>query len=204
MTTTRPPPTPGATGPVPLALRGRTLLLVAGLPGAGKSTLLARLPAAPGVVVLDSERQRAALGRVRPRPPYRAVRPLVHLLHRLAVLRAAVSRAPTVVVHLPATGAATRAAVAALAACTGRAAHLLWLHATVDEALEAQRRRGRAVPSRSFARHAARAAATAGALRARRRQAGWRTVTVLERTDARRGLVLAPARGDGTSGGDHQ
>lgn len=204
VTSTRPLPSPGATGPVRLALPGRTLLLVAGLPGAGKSTLLGRLPAAPGVVVLDSERQRAALARWRPRLPYRAGRPLLHLLHRLAVLRAALSAAPTVVVHLPATRASTRAAVAALAALTRRTAHLLWLHATPDEALAAQRRRGRAVPSRSFARHVARVAGVDD-LQARLHRAGWRTVTVVEREQAGRGLVLATARGgSGTPGGDHQ
>lgn len=203
MTPTQPLPSPGTTGPVRLALPGRTLLLVAGLPGAGKSTLLGRLPAAAGVVVLDSERQRSALARRRPGLPYRAVRPLVHLLHRLAVLRAAPSAAPTVVVHLPATRAGTRAAVAALAALTRRAAHLLWLHATADEALEAQRRRGRVVPSRSFARHVA--GASAADLQAELHRVGWRTVTVVEREQAGRGLVLATVPGgSGTPTGDHQ
>ena len=110
-----------------------------------------------------------------PRLPYRRYRWLVHLRHRLAVVRAAWSGAPTVVVHLPATSTALRTAVALLAALTGRTAHLLWLHVDPDEALRGQRERGRLVPSASFAGHARRAAAATAALRAGR-AAGWRTV----------------------------
>ncbi len=176
-------------GPVSLTLPGRTLLLVAGMPGAGKSTLLAGLPARPGQVVLDSDAYRAALARVLPGVPYAAYRPLVHLWHRLAVVVAAFSTAPTVVVHLPATDASTRAAVARLATSTGRAAHLLWLHVDAEEARRGQVERGRVVPEASFAAHAARAAATAAELR-ETPQEHWSGVTVLDRAGARGGLRL--------------
>jgi len=174
---------------VRLAVPGRALVLVAGMPGAGKSTLLAGLPRRAGTVVLDSDEHRVALARRFPRLPYRRYRGLVHLRHRLAAVRAAFSGAPTVVVHLPATSIVLRTAVAVLAAVTGRAAHLLWLHVDADEALRGQRDRGRLVPSGSFAGHARRAGAATAALRGGR-AAGWRTVTVVDRAAARAGLVL--------------
>jgi hypothetical protein len=174
---------------VRLVVPGRTLVLVAGLPGAGKSTLLAGLPRRPGTVVLDSDEHRAALARRFPRLPYRRYRALVHLRHRLAAVRAACSDAPTVVVHLPATSVVLRTAAVVLAVLTGRVAHLLWLHVDPDEALRGQRERGRLVPSASFAGHARRAAAATTALRSGRAP-GWRTVTVIDRTAARAGLVL--------------
>jgi predicted kinase len=176
-------------GPVPVRLPGRTLLLVAGMPGAGKSTLLARLPRRPGMVVLDSDAHRVALARRFPGLAYRRYRPLVHLLHRVAVLRAACSSVPTVVVHLPATAASTRTAVALLAAATGRAAHLVWLHVDPAEALGGQRDRGRVVPTGSFAGHARRALASRHQL-ARGRPRGFRGVALLDRASARVGLVL--------------
>ena len=161
------------------------------MPGAGKSTLLAGLPRRAGTVVLDSDEHRVALARRFPRLPYRRYRGLVHLRHRLAAVRAAFSGAPTVVVHLPATSIVLRTAVAVLAAVTGRAAHLLWLHVDPNEALAGQRERGRLVPSGSFAGHARRAGAATAALRGGR-AAGWRTVTVVDRATARAGLVLDP------------
>ncbi len=180
---------PRPTGPVRLVVPGRTLVLVAGLPGAGKSTLLAGLPPRPETVVLDSDDHRAALARRFRRLPYRRYRALVHLRHRLAAVGAACSGAPTVVVHLPATSVVLRTAVALLAALTGRAAHLLWLHVDPDEALRGQRERGRIVPSGSFAGHAHRAVTATAALAAGRAP-GWRTVTVVDRAAARGGLVL--------------
>jgi hypothetical protein len=174
---------------VRIAVPGRTLLLVAGMPGAGKSTLLARLPRTPDLAVLDSDEHRAALARRFPGVPYRRYRTLVHLRHRLAVVRAARSDVATVVMHLPATSASTRATVALLAALTGRAAHLLWLHVDPAEALDGQRDRGRLVPSGSFAGHARRGVATTTVLRDGRAR-GWRSVTVVDRLTARAGLVL--------------
>ncbi|MDN5749762.1 MAG: AAA family ATPase [Pseudonocardia sp.] len=174
------------TSPFRLALPRRALVLVAGMPGAGKSTLLAGLPPDPRVVVLDSDAQRAALGRTLSWLPYRHYRWLVHLLHRWAVLRAAVSRVPVVVVHLPATDPAARVAVAVLAALTGRGAHLLWLDVDPADALRGQAHRGRVVPDRSFHRHAA------AATRIPIPSPGWAGVTVLDRARARAGLALDP------------
>jgi predicted kinase len=174
---------------VRLRLPGRALLLVAGLPGAGKSTLLARLPRRPGIVLLDSDAHRAVLARRFPGLAYRRYRPLVHLLHRLALVRAAFSATRTVVVHLPATAAATRAAVALLAVLTGRAAYLLWVHADAAEALRGQRKRGRVVPSRSFAGHARRATGLRQRLLGGRVR-GFRGVAVVDRTAVPAGLVL--------------
>ncbi len=174
-----------ARGPSP----GRSLVLVAGMPGAGKSTVLAALPPRPGLVVLDSDAPRSALGRLLPRVPYPAYRPLVHAWHRLAVVAAACSPVATVVVHLPATGARTRRAVASLAAVTRRRAHLVWLDVPAARAREGQLARGRLVPSASFAVHAARAAATTAALR-EHRPAGFAGVTVLDRAAAAHGLCL--------------
>jgi hypothetical protein len=174
-----------------VTLPGRTLLLVAGMPGAGKSTLLAGVPQRDGVVVLDSDAQRAAVrSAIGVRSlPYAWYRPIVHLLHRIALVLAAVSAAPTVIVHLPATGARTRAAVAWLAAVTGRTAHLLWLHVDAEEARRGQRERGRVVRATSFAGHARRAEASAAELR-EGPPPGWASATVVERASARGGLRL--------------
>ncbi len=178
-----------ATPPVRLAVPGRTLLLVAGMPGAGKSTLLASLPATAGLTVLDSDFQRAALRPVAGMVPYAWQRPVVHLLHRTAVVGAAVSATPTVVVHLPATQPGTRAAVARLAAATRRDAHLLWLQADALEARRGQYERGRVVPEASFCAHALHAERTAAEL-VGNPPPGWRSVTVLDRSAARGGLRL--------------
>lgn len=178
-----------ATPPVRLALPGRTLLLVAGMPGAGKSTLLASLPAAEGLTVLDSEAQRAVLRRIISGVPYAWQRPVVHLLHRTAVVGAALSATPTVVVHLPATQPGIRAAVARLAALTRRDAHLLWLKVDAGEARRGQYARGRVVQEASFCAHARRAERTAAELIGGP-PAGWRSITVLDRAAARGGLRL--------------
>jgi predicted kinase len=184
-------------GPVRLSVPGRTLLLVAGMPGAGKSTLLAGLPASPDVVVLDSDDHRRALAGRLPGVPYAWYRPLVHLRHRLQIVRAAASTVPTVVVHLPATDAVTRAGVALVATLTGRAAHLLWLHVDAAEARQGQRDRGRLVPASSFSGHAERAAATTAELLGSTAQPGWASVTVVGRAAARAGLRLHTRRGPG-------
>jgi hypothetical protein len=179
-----------------LVVPSRALLLVAGMPGAGKSTLLRTMPARPGLRVLDSDayrcRMAAAIGtgmiaRIIS-VPYAWYRPVVHAWHRLAVVAAAFSATPTVVVHLPATAAHMRAAVAVLAALTRRSSHLVWLHVDPEDALRGQRERGRVVPSASFMGHVRRAAATSARLRAGRGARGWTTVTVLDRTAARSGL----------------
>lgn len=172
-----------------VAVPGRALLLVAGMPGAGKSTLLGALPARAGLRVLDSDTYRARLRVVLGRLPYRRYRVLVHLWHRLDVLFAAISPTEVVVVHMPATRPGTRRAVAVLARLTGRSAHLVWLHVDPEQALHGQRTRGRLVPGKSFAEHARRAAETTVELR-RDGAPGWATVTVLDRTTARHGLAV--------------
>jgi predicted kinase len=173
-----------------LVMPGRVLLLVAGMPGAGKSTLLRGLPARPGMLVLDSDAYRDGLATALGGVPYRWYRPLVHLWHRSAVLFAALSATPTVVVHLPATREGTRRALAHLAALTGRTAHLVWLDVDPDQALRGQCERGRLVPGSSFAEHVERAAETSARLRARRSAPGWATVTLLDRRAAAQGLRL--------------
>ena len=140
--------------------------------------------------MLDSETYRAALQRALPGVPYRGYRPLVHLWHRLAVLFAALSSTPTVVVHLPATDERTRVWVARLARLTGRSAHLLWLHVDPADARRGQLARGRVVPEPSFAAHAEQAARTSAALLAGPAPTGWAGVTVLDRDRARAGLCL--------------
>lgn len=173
----------------------RTLVLVAGLPGAGKSTLLRRL-AGPDVRVVDSDDVRARLARRWPAAPYRRYRPLVHALHRCGVVRAAAGPDPTVAVHLPATGAPTRAGLAVLAALTGRRAVLVWLEVDADTARGGQHARGRVVPERGFTAHARRAGPVADRLRAEGPVPGWSRVTVLDRASAAAAErdVLAPVR----------
>ena len=129
-----------------------------------------------------------AAGRCSGPCPTGSYRPLVHAWHRLAVLVAAFSAVPTVVVHLPATGARTRAAVALLARMSGRAAYLLWLHVDPADARAGQRDRGRVVGDASFSGHAGRALATTDALRDGP-PPGFAEVTVLDRRAAARGRV---------------
>ncbi|MGH4011749.1 MAG: AAA family ATPase [Pseudonocardiaceae bacterium] len=184
--------------PLLLVLPDRALLLIAGMPGAGKTTLLQRLWASHGspsdsVVVLDSDAIRAALARRWPLVPYRRYRPLVHLLHRLVIGRVALGAVPVLVVHLPATGAPTRAALAGLARLTGREAHVVWLDAGPEQARAGQFARGRVVSAGSFARHCHRAAAVSRRLRQGDRLPGWRSATLLDHAAARCGIVLIPS-----------
>ncbi|MGD9529276.1 AAA family ATPase [Pseudonocardia sp.] len=182
---------------------GRALVLVAGIPGAGKSTLLRRLTPGPDLAVVDSESQRDVLARRLPAGvPYARYRPLVHVLHRFAIVAAAVAGPAAVVVHLPATGAFLRALLALLALVTGRVAYLVWLDVAPEVALAGQEGRGRIVPSGCFAAHARRARATSAALAAGHVPWGYERVLVLDRT-ARTDLlgVLASCGAvDGTPG----
>ncbi len=184
--------------PLLIALPDRALLLIAGMPGAGKTTLLQRLSAlrdspSDSVVMLDSDAIRAALGRRWPMAPYRRYRPLVHLLHRLLIGRAAFGAVPVLVVHLPATGAPTRTALAGLARLTGREAHVVWLDADPTQARAGQHARGRVVSAGSFARHSRRAVAVTRRLQQGDRLLGWRSATLLDRAAARRRIVLMPS-----------
>ncbi len=176
--------------PVRLRVPARTLVLVAGLPGAGKSTLLGMLRPDPTIVVLDSEQVRDRLAaRLPAAAPYPGYRWAVHLLHRSAVVRAALTGPETVVVHLPATGERVRAAVLALARWSGREAHLLWVHAEPSEALAGQHVRGRVVRPTAFSGHAVLAGEVAASLR-RGPPPGWASARVVDRACARRGLAL--------------
>lgn len=180
--------------PVRLVLRGRVLVLIAGLPGAGKSTLLRAVSATgPGAgwLVLDADSVREGWrARLPDRIPYRCYRPLIHLWHRARIVAAALGPTQTVVVHLPAPGRLTRFWVAAMATGCRRSAHLLWVDATVCQAHRGQRARGRTLGVRSFRRHARRGGAFAARLRAGHRPRGWHSAGLLERGRARFGLIL--------------
>ena len=90
-------PTPSGAGAAPPVDR-RVLVLIGGLPGSGKTRLLGRLLAPPAAARgLDSEQVAAALHRWGLRLPYRVLRSLVHLVHRLRVRVVARSRSPVVV-----------------------------------------------------------------------------------------------------------
>ncbi|MDN5917414.1 MAG: ATP-binding protein [Pseudonocardia sp.] len=178
--------------PVRLRVPGRTLVLVAGLPGAGKSTLLATLPPQSSTVVLDSEHTRDRLVRLLPvGTPYPLYRWAVHLLHRLAMVRAVLTGPETVVVHLPSTTDGARRAIRLLAACGGREAHLVWVHAEPEDALAGQHARGRVVRGRAFAGHAARAGDVARRLHSDGPPPGWSSARVVDRSCAHRGLRMA-------------
>jgi predicted kinase len=173
----------------PIEVGPRDLVLLAGLPGAGKSTLLAGLRDTAALTVRDSDQVRELFRAVLPSwLPYRAYRPLVHLMHQLRVLLAAVRARGPVLVHDPATRACTRNALALLAWLSGRPAVFVWLDVSARRALDGQHARGRMIPPRSFARHVARADLLRRALLDGVVPRGWRCVVVLDRVTTRRGL----------------
>lgn len=176
----------------PIKVGRRDLVLLAGLPGAGKSTLLASLRDTPQVSVRDSDQVRERLRALLPGwLPYRAYRPLVHLIHHLRVLTAALWASGPVLVHDPATRSCTRTALAALAWLSRRPAVFLWLDVTPLEALNGQRARGRLIRPRAFARHVARAGLLRQVLLAGAVPRGWRCVVLLDRTATCAGLSIA-------------
>ena len=186
-----------AEDPTVLAVSQRSFVLVAGIPGAGKSSMLARRPiTAPGAVVLDSDPVRKWLrDRLPAGTPYRHYRGLVHLWYRLQIVLAALIAVGPVVVHLPATAVFTRACMVALAMLALRRRDLVWVHAEPEEARRGQRSRGRVLNQAVFERHARRGGAFVARLRAGHRPLGWHRVTLLDRRQAGRGLVLAtPSR----------
>jgi hypothetical protein len=139
-------------------------VVVGGVPGAGKSTLLhrvlgtdgtERVPAElpGGAVVLDSEQARNRWrDRFGTRTPYPLYRPVVHLVHNLAMIRALLGEGG-VVIHDCATRGWWRAMVLTAARRRPAGAHLLVLDVPAGLALDGQRRRGRTVRRGSFARH---------------------------------------------------
>lgn len=182
--------TPGRPGPFLLRAGPRDLLLLAGLPGAGKSSLLRTMRASGPYTVLDSDQVREPLARCLPRVSYRLYRPLVHLLHHLRIIRAALAAPGPVLVHEPATRVATRSWLALLARLTSRRPHMLWLEVTPAQARAGQRERGRVLSARSFAKHVRRALSISARLACGRPLCGWPEVTVLHRGDLSHGLKL--------------
>ncbi|GAB3582088.1 hypothetical protein GCM10027445_54880 [Amycolatopsis endophytica] len=176
-----------------MSIGPRALLVIAGLPGSGKSTLLRSTQASRPVEVLDSDQMRDRLAAaLPPGTPYRRYRPAVHVLHRLRVVLAAIRTPGPVVVHDPATGAATRAWLVLTGLLTGRRRHLLWVDCTPEEALTGQRTRGRVLRSASFCRHLRRLPRVRALLTEGKRR-GWNELTVIDRDTAARGLHLIVA-----------
>ncbi|MBE1501571.1 putative kinase [Amycolatopsis lexingtonensis] len=169
--------------PTVIELGPRDMLVVAGLPGAGKTTMLRH--AATGLPVLDSDQVRERLGAVAPAVPYRCYRPVVHAWHRARIVGRALGAGP-IVVHEPSTRASTRALLALVGAVSGRPVRLLFLDVPAEQALEGQRRRGRVVRPRSFARHVRRVGKWREELLAERVPAGWSSVQVIDRSRAGR------------------
>ena len=177
-----------------VAVRPRSLVVLAGLPGAGKSTLLAAADTggAP-TVVLDSDQVRNSLRAFFPESlTYRLYRPLVHFVHRARIVWFAITATGLLLVHEPSTRPTTRAGLVAVGVLTNRPRHFLWLDASAEQALSGQVARGRLIRSRSFARHVRRA----GRLRARFADGvpprGWHGLTLLTRRDHLR-LSVTPA-----------
>ncbi|WP_235022757.1 AAA family ATPase [Amycolatopsis alkalitolerans] len=172
-----------------MAVEPRSLVVIAGLPGSGKSTLLRRTESDAPVTVLDSDDLRDRVSACVPAgTPYARYRPVVHVLHRLRVTASAFSRAGPVVVHDPATGAATRTWLMLLGRFSGRRRHFVWVECSPAEAVIGQRARGRVLRCESFQRHVRRLPRLRAALRSGPR--GWTTTRVLDRDEAGRGLRL--------------
>jgi predicted kinase len=133
------------------------MVVLGGVPGAGKSTVLRAVrDLRPGVGVLDPEQQQRRLAPHVRGVPYRVWRPLVHVLHHLAVLRALLAGprdGRPLVVHDTATRAWGRAVACRLAAARGRRPVLLLLDVTEGSALAGQVERGRVVRRPAFERH---------------------------------------------------
>lgn len=179
-----------------MRIERRSLLVVGGLPGAGKSTLLRGTQASAPITVLDTDQVRARLRSLLPAgTPYFWYRPVVHLLHLLRLVDAAVRVARPLVVHDPATGRAARLAFVLLGVLTRRTRHLLWIDCTVDDALSGQRSRGRVLLGWSFARHIRNAPRLRERLMTGDTLRGWRSATVIDRATARRGLRLDVSAG---------
>lgn len=172
----------------------RALVVLAGMPGAGKTTLLAKSTIHGAIKSLDSEHITEQFRRWLPeRVPYRLIRPLVHLLHRLRLVwHCATFRGP-VIVHIPATKRHERAALLALTRLTQRTPVLWWLRATVSEAEQGQQERGRALPNRAFRRRAHAAFEFDHRLARGDVARDWRETSVFNRDDVAGGLRLSVA-----------
>ncbi|HJQ47641.1 MAG TPA: AAA family ATPase [Amycolatopsis sp.] len=177
-----------------MTIESRSLVVIAGLPGSGKSTLLRCTESDAPFAVLDSDQTRNRLSRLVPEgTAYSRYRPLVHVLHRLRVTARVLREPGPVVVHDPATGAATRGWLMLLGLLSGRRRHFLWVECSPDDAAAGQRARGRVLPGRSFARHVRRLPRMRAVLDAG--PPGWQATTVVDRARAADGLRLEALTG---------
>ncbi|SDE41895.1 AAA family ATPase [Auraticoccus monumenti] len=136
---------------------GREVVFLGGVPGAGKTTALRQVPATAGTRVLDPEQVGLALRRrVGEGVPYAWLRPVVHTLQYLRVLRhlllppAGVER---LLVHDTATRPWLRHLEARLARLFGWRPSLVLVGVTREEALRGQQARGRVLDPGRFDGH---------------------------------------------------
>jgi predicted kinase len=145
----------GRSAAVTLLFPARAAVIVGGVPGAGKTTLLERVATQGGACVLDSAAVRVRLRkRLGPRVPYALFRPLVHVLHQLAVWRALGSDgSDAVVVHDCATRRWLRRLMLWRAHRGRRPVVLLALDTDAGQARAGQRARERRVRDAVMRRH---------------------------------------------------
>ncbi|WP_017541117.1 AAA family ATPase [Nocardiopsis halophila] len=139
----------------------RSFVLVCGVPGAGKSTLLRNLfgltgqedrtAVRGGVRVVDSHQSRLRLTPYLSALPYAAWRWLVHVLHLVRITAAL--RGGPVAVHESGTRGWVRLLLSVLCRLRGYTVHVVMVDASPEEALHAQRARGRTVTRLSHRAH---------------------------------------------------
>ncbi len=142
-----------------LTVPPRSLVVLAGLPGAGKTTLLRRLDGhgAPGVRALDPEEVADRLRPLARHVPYRVLRPAVHALHLLRVLREVRAPATCVLTTDPMTSPLRRGLLHLVARSSGRSLAVVLVDATEQQARSGQHARGRTLGPRRMAQHVSRA-----------------------------------------------